>query len=110
MTAWRDELVVERIDIAMRCGRQHEVVSELALLVREQPLREDLWARLITALARVGREADALVACDDARRTLAEELGVDPGPELRALHAKLLAGEPLPACGCACTAIRPAAD
>ena len=93
LLAWRDELVLEEIDLALRCGRHREVVPELATLVREQPLREDLRAKLITALARVGREADALVAYEDARCTFAEELGVDPGSELRTLHARLLAGE-----------------
>jgi DNA-binding SARP family transcriptional activator len=93
LAAWRDELVVEWIDLALRGGRQREVMSELATLVREQPLREDLRAKLITALAQVGREADALLAYEDARCTIAAELGVHPGSQLRTLHAKLLAGD-----------------
>lgn len=93
LMAWRDELVSKRIDLALRCGRHREVVPELAMLVREQPLREDLRAQLITALAQVGREADALVAYEDARCTFADELGVDLGSELRTLHARLLAGD-----------------
>lgn len=102
LAALRDELVIERIDMALRCGRQREVVSELAMLVREQPLREDLWAKLITALAQAGWEADALLAYEDARCTIAEELGVDPGSELRTLHARLLAGDTELALACGC--------
>jgi DNA-binding SARP family transcriptional activator len=103
LAAWRDELVIEQVDVALRCGRQREVVSELGMLVREQPLREDLRAKLITALAQVGREADALLAYEDARCVIAEHLGVDPGSELRNLHARLLAGDTGLAVDCACT-------
>jgi hypothetical protein len=69
-------------------------VAELEGLVREQPLRERLWAQLILALYRSGRQADALLAYQRARKVLVEELGIDPGAELRRLHTAILAQDP----------------
>ncbi|WP_016698466.1 ATP-binding protein, partial [Actinoalloteichus spitiensis] len=71
-------------------GDLAEVVDRLEPLAREWPLRERLAGVLIEALAAVGRLADALAAYDRLRRTLAEELGVDPAPALRSLHLRLL--------------------
>src|SRR5262245_38060278 len=76
-----------------------EVVGELELAVAEHPHREALWASLITALYRAGRQADALAAAQRVRHLLVEELGVDPGPELRALEQRVLThdlGPPAP--------------
>ena len=69
-------------------------VHELAGLVAEFPLRERLAALLMTALYRCGRRGEALAAFEAARRVLAEELGLDPGPELAGLQAKVLADDP----------------
>ncbi|MEM7274013.1 MAG: BTAD domain-containing putative transcriptional regulator, partial [Actinomycetota bacterium] len=65
-------------------------IGPLTELVADHPFREGLWALLMTALYRVGRQADALAAYRRARRHLVEELGVEPGPRLRALEASIL--------------------
>jgi DNA-binding SARP family transcriptional activator len=78
-----------RIDADLALGRS-DLVAELEGLVATEPLRERLRAQLMLALYREGRQADALAAYRDARATLVEELGVEPGPELRALEAAIL--------------------
>ncbi len=70
------------------------LVPELEVLVSEEPLREERWRLLVLALYRCGRQADALAALRRARTVLAEELGVDPGPALRALESEVLAQSP----------------
>jgi len=72
---------------------QHGDVTALVELADRHPLREPLWVRLLEALRSEGRDAEALERYEQLRRRLADELGVDPGPELRDLHASLLAGE-----------------
>jgi DNA-binding SARP family transcriptional activator len=72
-------------------GRARETVPELESLVHDHPLRERLWHLLVLALYRSGRQADALAAYARARDLLVEELGVEPGEELRALQAQVLA-------------------
>lgn len=67
-----------------------DVVTDLRSLVLQHPLRERLWVLLMTALYRVGRQADALAAYAEARRALAEELGLEPGPELHRLQEQIL--------------------
>ena len=61
------------------------------------PLRERLWELLILALYRAGRQAEALRAYTEARDRLVDELGIDPGPALRELEARVLAQDPSPA-------------
>jgi len=78
-----------RVDADLALGRG-DLVAELEGLVASEPLRERLRAQLMLALYRDGRQADALAAYRDARATLVEELGVEPGPELRALEAAIL--------------------
>lgn len=68
--------------------------ADLAALVDLHPLRERLRSRWVLALAREGRQSDALAAYRESRRLLVEELGVEPGAELRAAHDRVLAGEP----------------
>jgi DNA-binding SARP family transcriptional activator len=80
----------ERIEADLALGRHAELVSELEALVESQPLRERPRAQLMLALYRSGRQADALAAYRDARETLVEELGIEPGPALRGLEASIL--------------------
>jgi DNA-binding SARP family transcriptional activator len=70
------------------------LVPELEALVNAQPLREERWRLLVLALYRAQRQADALAALRRARQTLADELGVDPGPALRALESDVLQQSP----------------
>jgi predicted ATPase len=67
-----------------------DLIGELESMVAAHPLREGGWLLLITALYRAGRQADALAAYRRARDLLADELGLDPGPELRALEQRIL--------------------
>ncbi len=78
----------------LNLGEHHAVADELAEVVARHPLRERLRALQITALYRAGRQSDALAVYDQVRRQLADDLGVDPGPELAALHQAVLAHAP----------------
>ncbi len=82
--------VEARLDADLECGRDAELVGELETLVREQPLRERARGQLMLALYRSGRQAEALDAYAAARAALVDELGIDPGPELQALHHSIL--------------------
>ena len=75
-------------------GRHGELAGELEALCREHPLRERLYELLILALYRSGRQAEALRAYTEIRDRLAGELGIDPGPALRELQARILAQDP----------------
>jgi len=81
----------DRIGADLALGRARETVPELESLVHEHRLREGLWHLLVLALYRSGRPADALAAYGRARDILIDELGVEPGDELRRLHAQVLA-------------------
>ncbi|MGW7253520.1 BTAD domain-containing putative transcriptional regulator [Streptomyces sp. NPDC054834] len=83
----------ERVDAEVALGRGAELVTELTDLVAAHPLRERLVAALIRALAAAGRDSEALLVYQRAREALADALGVDPSPELAALHVALLRGE-----------------
>jgi predicted ATPase/DNA-binding SARP family transcriptional activator len=83
----------ELIDAELALGRHAELVAELEQLVTEQPLREHLWRQLVIALYRSERQADALAAYRRARALLADELGLEPGEELRALERAVLRQE-----------------
>ncbi|GAA2296090.1 BTAD domain-containing putative transcriptional regulator [Nonomuraea roseoviolacea subsp. roseoviolacea] len=88
----------EYADALAGAGRHAEVAARLRGVLAEHPLRESLWTRMIVALDRSGRPDEALAAYDRARRALAEELGLDPGPELRHVHQRILRrGEERPA-------------
>jgi predicted ATPase/class 3 adenylate cyclase len=82
--------LMDRIDCELALGCHDELVAELETLVRRHPLRERLRAQLMLALYRSGRQADALAAYQDARRTLDEQLGLVPGPELKELEQAIL--------------------
>jgi DNA-binding SARP family transcriptional activator/pimeloyl-ACP methyl ester carboxylesterase len=86
--------IEDRIDAELECGCHHAVASELDGLVVSHPLRERLWAQRVLALYRCGREAEALRACSSFRRRLADELGVEPGPTLRAVESAVLEQRP----------------
>ncbi|MEU8759679.1 AfsR/SARP family transcriptional regulator [Streptomyces sp. NPDC048659] len=79
-----------RASLELQLGRHEEVLSDLFELVDRYPLRESLHADLMLALYRSGRQADALEVFHGVRRTLAEELGIDPGPTLRTLAQAIL--------------------
>lgn len=83
-----------RLETRLELGDAAVVIGELEALVAEDPLREERWRLLALALYRAQRQAGALAALRRARETLAEELGVDPGPALRALEAEVLAQSP----------------
>lgn len=79
-----------RLDLDLRLGRHVEIISELMDLTTRFALRERFWAQLMTALHRSGRRADALMTYHNARRHLAEELGIEPDDCLRQLHLTVL--------------------
>ena len=85
------ELAIER---DLEAGRHREVLAELEGLALEEPLRESVQALRMLALYRSGRQADALEAYRDARAALVQAIGVEPGPELRRLHAAILRQDP----------------
>ena len=81
----------ERVEAALALGKAAELIVELEQLTASSPFRERLWAQLMLALYRAGRQADALAAYGRAREGLVEELGVEPGSELRELERAILA-------------------
>jgi predicted ATPase/DNA-binding SARP family transcriptional activator len=83
-----------RVDADLELGGGAELVPELHGLVAEHPLREGLRRELMLALYRSGRQADALEAYRTARRTLVDELGIEPSPELQELNRRILAQDP----------------
>jgi DNA-binding SARP family transcriptional activator len=80
-----------RIAAELACGSHAQVIPELRRLLADHPLREGLWLLLMRALDGAGRHAEALDAYGQARAVIGEELGVDPGAELRQLYADMLA-------------------
>ena len=81
-------------DAKLALGGGRELVGDLEAAVAAHPFRERLHGHLALALYRAGRQTDALRALADARRVLAEEIGIEPGPELRRLEADILAQAP----------------
>lgn len=77
------------------CGRAYSAITELEGLTIEHPYREPLWAQLITAYYLAERQSDALDAYQRLKTTLADDLGIDPGPTVRALHERILRQQPL---------------
>jgi hypothetical protein len=88
--------VEEHQELLLQLGRHRDAVPELERLVQRYPLRETLWELLIRAHYASGSSSEALNAYRRARRTLIDELGVEPGERLRALEAAVLSQSPLP--------------
>jgi predicted ATPase/DNA-binding SARP family transcriptional activator len=84
----------DRIDADLALGRHGQLVGELERLVAEHPLRERLRGQLMLALYRAGRQADALAVYQRARKTLVDELGIEPGESLRKIERAILAHDP----------------
>jgi predicted ATPase len=91
----RAGVVEERVECDLALGRHAEVAAEGPGLVAQFQLRERLAGQLMVALYRCGQRGEALAAFDSTRRVLAEQLGLDPGPELARLHAAVLADDPV---------------
>ncbi|NUT96471.1 MAG: tetratricopeptide repeat protein [Saccharothrix sp.] len=84
----------DRVDLALAQGRHAAVLPELTDRAAAHPLDERVAAQLVLALYRDGRQADALARYQDIRTRLADELGTDPGPDLRELHHRVLTADP----------------
>ena len=84
----------DRIEALLTIGVHDQVIGELEGLTARHPLRERLWGQLILALYRAGRQAEALGAYQRAREILSDELGIDPSPDLRRLHERVLQQSP----------------
>jgi DNA-binding SARP family transcriptional activator len=90
LTELRLAVLEARFDADLELGRHHEIIGELTLLADEQPFRERLVGQLMLALYRSGRRATALDAYQRFAHRAADELGMDPGPQLRGLHLRVL--------------------
>jgi DNA-binding SARP family transcriptional activator/tetratricopeptide (TPR) repeat protein len=99
-TTWWEQfrlgVLEDKLGAELTLGRHGEVVDQLHRLVTEQPMRERLRAHYILALYRCGRRSEALAAYRDARRTLVDELGLEPGPGLRGLERAILTDDQQP--------------
>jgi predicted ATPase/DNA-binding SARP family transcriptional activator len=91
LEALRVDALEEQFEAALALSEHREIVSRLRATVEENPFRERLWGQLMLALYRCGRQADALETFQEARRVLAEHLGLEPGPDLRRLQEAILA-------------------
>jgi tetratricopeptide (TPR) repeat protein len=106
-------VIEDHADALLATGRHTELTAELTRLVSQHELRERLRAQLMLALYRSGRQADALACFQRGRSVLADELGVDPGKELRELHQRILESDPglfLPRSGAELSRPDPARD
>jgi DNA-binding SARP family transcriptional activator/pimeloyl-ACP methyl ester carboxylesterase len=83
-------VIETRMDAQLACGRHHDVLAELGTLTTSHPLRERFWHQRLLALYRSGQQADALRAFRELRTALTGQLGIEPGPELRMLHGRIL--------------------
>ena len=90
----REAVREDRAETLLQLGRHHEVLNELENLVEQCPLRERRWNQLMVALYRDGRQAEALDRYRALRAVLDDQLGVEPGPEVRATEAAILAHDP----------------
>lgn len=87
--------VLERcFDVELRLGRHAELIRRLQVVTEEHPLRERFSGQLMLALYRSGRQAEAFAVFQNVKQALAEQLGIDPGEELRVVHQAILTGDP----------------
>jgi DNA-binding SARP family transcriptional activator len=96
LEAERLTAVEDRIDAELAAGGSSDggdVLADLHRLVAEYPLRERLYGQLMVALCRAGQRVDALGAYQRARQLLVDELGIEPGPQLRRIHREILSGQ-----------------
>ncbi|MEN3359932.1 MAG: family transcriptional regulator, regulator of embCAB operon [Mycobacteriales bacterium] len=91
----KHEVVEELMRVRLLLGDVRGLVPELKRMIVRDPLRERLWALLLMVLGQTSRTAEALTVYHEARVTLAEQLGVEPGHELQQLYRSLLRGEPM---------------
>ncbi len=87
-------LLEERLDLELRLGRHQRVIAQLEEIVAIHPLREGSRVLLMLALYRAGRQSDALRAAHEGRQRLVDDLGLEPGPELRRLESAILTHDP----------------
>jgi predicted ATPase/DNA-binding SARP family transcriptional activator len=90
----RIDALEEQFEAALALGQHTEVAGRIRRVLQEHPFRERLWGQLMLALYRSGRQAEALENFGQARRMLAEQLGVEPGPGLQRLQTAILAHDP----------------
>ena len=90
----RVDALEEDFEVRLALGEHRELAPALRSALGDNPFRERLWGQLMLALYRSGRQADALETFQEARRVLADELGLEPGPELRRLQEAILAHDP----------------
>jgi predicted ATPase/DNA-binding SARP family transcriptional activator len=94
LTDLRLEVIEDRLDLGLRQGRARELVDRARTLVDGNPTRERLWGLLMSALYRSGRGDEAIAVYAEARATLADELGIEPGEALQQLEAGILRTNP----------------
>jgi len=90
----RLQVLEARLTADLHLGRAEDVIAELLPLLAAEPLRERLYCMLMLALCQTGQQAAALSVYLRARRTLAADLGIDPGPELQGIHHRILQADP----------------
>ena len=90
----RLSVIEDRVDVELALARHRRLAGDLEVLVADHPTRERLRGQLMLALYRSGRQSDALRVFQEGRAALAEELGLDPGPELRDLETAILRQDP----------------
>jgi DNA-binding SARP family transcriptional activator/tetratricopeptide (TPR) repeat protein len=90
----RLQVLEDRTEADLRLGHHDRLIPQLRDLTAEHPMRERFHAQLMEALARAGRQAEALEAYRQARQALVAELGIEPGPHLQLLHQQILDGDP----------------
>lgn len=90
----RAALAQTRLAVLVNAGRNDQAIADAEAILAQEPLRESVWATLMIALYRTGRSADALAAFQRARRTLDDELGIQPGASLQALERRVLHRDP----------------